>query len=72
MCLLVPGKITAINDETATLDYGSEQRVARLIEDGYEVGDYAIVQGGIVIEKVDAAEAEQALRSYADAIASKG
>lgn len=71
MCLLVPGKIVAIEDQNAVVDYGTETRVGRLIEDGYEVGDYALIQGGIIVSKVDSAEAESALRAYADAIAAK-
>lgn len=67
MCLLVPGRITKIEGDSATLDYGSETRVARLIEDGYSVGDYVLVQGGVVIDKVDANEAKAALESYAQA-----
>jgi hydrogenase assembly chaperone HypC/HupF len=69
MCLLVPGRIIRIEGERATVDYGSETRVGRLIEEGYAVGDYALIQGGFVIAKVDAAEAEASLKAYSQAIA---
>lgn len=69
MCLLVPGRIIAIEGENATVDYGVEKRIGRLIEPGYTVGDYALIQGGFVIAKVDAREAEASLSAYAQAIA---
>ena len=64
MCLAVPGKITEIKDDIATVDYGLEKRKGRLIEKGFGVGDYVIIQGGIVIEKIDKKEAEEALSNY--------
>lgn len=68
MCLLVPGRIISIEGDAATVDYGSETRVGRLIEDGYAVGDYVLIQGGFVISKVDTEEAEESLRAYHEAL----
>ena len=66
MCLMVPGKITKIEADTATLDYGSEQKTGKFLDDNneYEVGDYALVQGGIIIQKVEEKEAVDSLRLY--------
>ena len=64
MCLAVPGKIIEIKDSTATVDYDVEKRKGRIISDGFAVGDYVLIQGGIVIGKIDAAEALQALAMY--------
>ena len=64
MCLAIPGKIVDIKDGTATIDYDVEKRKGRIISDGFSVGDYVLIQGGIVIEKIDAAEALQALAMY--------
>lgn len=64
MCLAVPGKIIKIKDDIATIDYGVEKRSGKLIEKGFAVGDYAIVQGGIAIQKVGKKEAEAALKRY--------
>ncbi|MDP1729452.1 MAG: HypC/HybG/HupF family hydrogenase formation chaperone [archaeon] len=52
MCLAIPGKIIEIEDSLATIDYGSEKRVAKIVEGNYKIGDFVIVQGKIVIEKV--------------------
>ena len=71
MCLLVPGRIISIDGENATVDYGSEKRIGRLIEPGYAVGDYALIQGGFVIAKVDSQEAEDSLRAYTQALKSQ-
>lgn len=63
MCLAIPGKIVGIHGDEATVDYGAEQRAARLVEAGYAVGDYVIVQAKIVITKVPALEAEAWLKT---------
>ncbi len=52
MCLAIPGKITNIKDDVAIVDYGSEKRKAKIVEGDFKVGDYVIVQGRLVIEKV--------------------
>lgn len=52
MCLTIPGKIIKIEGDIATLDYGSETRQAKLIEPGFELGDYVLVQAKVVVEKV--------------------
>lgn len=59
MCLAVPGKIIEIKDDIAIVDYGSEKREARIVEEGFKIGDYVIVQGKIVIDKVPEEEVEQ-------------
>ena len=64
MCLSVPGKIISIKENTATLDYGVEKRKAKLISDDFKIGDYAIVQGGILVIKVDKKEAIESLKLY--------
>ncbi len=52
MCLAVPGKITEINEDIATVDYGSEKRQAKIVQGDFKVGDYVIVSAQIVSEKV--------------------
>ncbi|MEK6892226.1 MAG: HypC/HybG/HupF family hydrogenase formation chaperone [Nanoarchaeota archaeon] len=64
MCLAVPGKITEIKSEIATVDYGAEKRKGKLIGKNYKKGDYVIVQGGVVVQKVDKREAMEALKMY--------
>ena len=52
MCLAIPGKIIKIENNIATIDYGSEKREAKIVEGDFKVNDFVIVQGKIVIEKV--------------------
>lgn len=68
MCLAVPGKIIEIKDRVATIDYDVEKRKAKIIEKGYEKGDYVIVQGGIVVQKIKKKEAVEALRLFKKSI----
>lgn len=58
MCLAIPGKIISIKEDTATVDYGSEKRDARIVEGDYSIGDFVIVQGRIVVEKVPAEQVQ--------------
>ena len=68
MCLAVPGKIIKIENDKATVDYQVEKRIAVLLDDSFIVGDYVVVQGGIVIVKVEEQEAKNALELYAKAL----
>lgn len=70
MCLAVPGRIVKIDKDAVTVDYSVEQRKGRLIERKYKVGDYVIIQGGIVIQKVPKKEAEASLRLFAGSCSS--
>ena len=68
MCLSVPGKIIEIKKGIATVDYGIEKRKGKIIEENYKKGDYVIIQGGIVAQKVEKKEAEEALELYKHSI----
>ncbi|KHO45383.1 MAG: hypothetical protein QS98_C0011G0078 [archaeon GW2011_AR3] len=59
MCLAYPGKILKISKDMATIDYDTEKRKAKIVERKYRPGDYVIVQGRIVIEKVNKKAAER-------------
>ena len=52
MCLTIPGKIIKIEGDIATLDYGSEKRQAKLIDNKFKLGDCVLVQAKVVVEKV--------------------
>ena len=52
MCLAIPGKIIEVNEDIATVDYGSEKRQAKIIEGDYKIGDYVIVQAKVISDKV--------------------
>lgn len=66
MCFAVPGKIVKISGEMATVEYGEVLREAKLIDSGYSVGDYVIVQARFVVQKVPEQEAIESLRLIKD------
>jgi len=68
MCLAVPGKVVEIKNGIATVDYEIEKRKGKLIGKSCKKGDYVIIQGGIVVSKVDRKEAVEALRLYKKSI----
>jgi hydrogenase expression/formation protein HypC len=70
MCLAIPSKITAIDNDMATIDVDGVQREASLLllADA-RIGDYVIVHAGFAIQKIDevaARETLQLLRSAAE------
>ncbi|MFH1073263.1 MAG: HypC/HybG/HupF family hydrogenase formation chaperone [Nanoarchaeota archaeon] len=68
MCLAVPGKIVKITKDKAIVDYGIEKRTGKLINNEFKLNDYVIIQGGIVVTKVEKKEAEEALKLYKEAV----
>ncbi len=68
MCLAIPGKIVSIEKDVATVDYGSENRKAKIIEGDFKKGDFVIVQGKIIIEKVP----EEQVQGWLDVVRKSG
>ena len=71
MCLLVPGKIVKIENNEATVDYDLEKRQGLILEDNGEAfkeGDYVLIQGGVIVQKVEESEAKEALELYKKAV----
>jgi len=64
MCLAIPGKIIKIEKDIATVDYETEKRQAKIVEKGYNIGDYVLVQGQIIIQKVPEQEVAQWLSLF--------
>lgn len=54
MCLAIPGRVTAINDGIAEVDYGgvSKKASTRLFEN-VKVGDCVLVHAGFIIQILD-------------------
>ena len=62
MCFAIPGKITKIEDDLATVEYyNKDKRTAKIIEEGYSEGDYVIVQAKIIVQKVPEEDALKAI-----------
>ena len=68
MCLAIPSKIVAINNNMGKIDVAGVQREASLLllEDP-QVGDWVIVHAGFAIQKIDEATAQESLRYLREA-----
>jgi hydrogenase nickel incorporation protein HypA/HybF len=60
VCLAVPSKVIAIQDDVATIDvFGARRDVSlTLLPEGPEVGDYVLVHAGFAIQRITKASAE--------------
>lgn len=67
MCLAIPGKIVAIEGETAVIDYEGIQKKANISMIDCEVGDYVLVHVGFAIQKVDEESARESFSLLAEA-----
>jgi len=61
MCYAIPGKIERIEKNTVIVDYFGEKRKALNELALVKVGDYIYAQGGFVVSKISASEAESIL-----------
>lgn len=66
MCYAIPAKLIAIDGQTGTVDYFGEKRKILVDLDDLEIGDYVYAQGGVLVRKIPAAEAEEILKHWHD------
>lgn len=66
MCYAIPGKIKEIQDKTVIVDYYGETKKAFNEFKELSIGDYVYAQGGYVVEKIAAPEAEAILETWKD------
>ena len=65
MCLAIPGKILKINGREVLIEYPSERRRAFLGDDvKVGLGDYVLVQMGVVIKKLSSRQARALLQAW--------
>ena len=64
MCYAIPGKVEAIEDKTVTVNYFGERKKAINELRELSIGDYIYAQGGFVIEKIPADQAEDILQTW--------
>jgi hydrogenase expression/formation protein HypC len=65
MCVAVPGKVVAINNQTAVLSFmGVEKEVSTELLNEIKVGDYLLVHAGCAIQKLDPNEAEETIKLF--------
>jgi hydrogenase expression/formation protein HypC len=66
MCLAVPSKIIEVDGYMATVDVmGLRKQVSlMLLPEEPKIGEYVLVHAGFAINKMEPAEAEEALRIF--------
>ncbi|RVY81198.1 HypC/HybG/HupF family hydrogenase formation chaperone [Helicobacter pylori] len=71
MCLAIPSKVIAINNNVALLETLGVQREASLdlMGESVKVGDYALLHIGYVMSKIDEKEALESIELYQEMIA---
>ncbi|RVY84761.1 HypC/HybG/HupF family hydrogenase formation chaperone [Helicobacter pylori] len=71
MCLAIPSKVIAINDDVALLETLGVQREASLdlMGESVKVGDYVLLHIGYVMSKIDEKEALESIELYQEMIA---
>ncbi|MGL2660023.1 HypC/HybG/HupF family hydrogenase formation chaperone [Helicobacter pylori] len=71
MCLAIPSKVIAINDNVALLETLGVQREASLdlMGESVKVGDYVLLHIGYVMSKIDEKEALESIELYEEMIA---
>ncbi|GAA9570669.1 HypC/HybG/HupF family hydrogenase formation chaperone [Helicobacter pylori] len=70
MCLAIPSKVIAINDNVAILETLGVQREASLdlMGESVKVGDYVLLHIGYVMSKIDEKEALESIALYQEMI----
>jgi hydrogenase assembly chaperone HypC/HupF len=64
MCLAIPGQIKEIKGQQVEIQYPGEVRKALLGGENVKVGDYVLVQMGIVIKTITPEEAKVSLKAW--------
>lgn len=69
MCLALPARVVELTaDDGALVDLGGvRKQVSLALVEGIAVGDYVIVHVGFALARLDPDEAEQTLRTFAEA-----
>lgn len=52
MCLAIPGRVKKIEGRKAIVEYPDQERPAFVGEEKIKVGDYVLVQMGIIVQKM--------------------
>jgi len=69
MCLALPARVVELTDgDNAIVELGGvRKQVSLALVEGIAVGDYVIVHVGFALTRLDPEEAEQTLRTFAEA-----
>jgi hydrogenase expression/formation protein HypC len=66
MCLTVPAKVLAVDGAKALVDSRGRQREVDASFVSPAVGDYVLMISGVIVQRLDPEEAQEALRAWAE------
>lgn len=64
MCLAIPGKVKSIDGQVAIVEYPKEERKVMVGGTDVNVGDFVMVQMGIIIKVLSPEQAEVSLDAW--------
>jgi hydrogenase assembly chaperone HypC/HupF len=64
VCLAIPGQVTKVKGKKAIVEYPGQTRSVLVGDEKANVGDYVLVQMGIVVKKLSKTEAQEALKAW--------
>jgi len=72
MCLAIPVKVIAIEDDMGVVELGGVTRQASLmLVPETKVGDYVLLHAGFAIQRLNEEEAQETLRLFAEMAAAE-
>jgi hydrogenase expression/formation protein HypC len=64
MCIATPGKVIKVDGKKAVVKYSGESRQVLTGGESVKVGDYVMVQMGIVVKTASRAEVIESLKAW--------
>lgn len=65
MCLMMPGRVTAVDGQICEIDTsGQIDRASMMLEPDLVVGDWVLVNSGTVVRKLDADQAAEMSEAF--------
>lgn len=59
MCLAIPGRVKQINGRQVLVEYPMEERTVLNGDEVVKIGDFVLVQMGIILKKIPETEAKK-------------
>lgn len=66
MCVAIPGRVTALDEKRATVDFDGNSLIARVGPVPVKVGDRVLVHAGMIIQVLREEEAEEIALLFAE------
>ncbi len=73
MCFAVPGRVTDVDGNYATVDFGgARRRVNIILLEDIRVGEYVLVHVGYAIQKVSPQDAQESIKLWNEILGEEG